>query len=466
MKPWVQRTAATIGILFVLLLLAVGISVGPVHRPPMDQVPAYTAGRAALAQLATNVPAPPAPISVGFGRAKLTPTLGTPEDAPEKGEFRSLPLAGYGARKGKPAEGVHDDVWVKAMAFVSNGRTGVVVCADALIVPREITALAVQQIGTQFGLPRESLYFSATHTHCSLGGWGEGPVGEAFAGPFQPAVRLWFAHQLTEATANALADLKPASVGTGSFMAPQFVRNRLVGDRGQIDPEFSLLVARQEGGRLGVLGSFAAHPTILGSDMRQFSAEYPGVWQRTMESATGGFALYAAGAVGSHSAKAPASGMDGVEALGKALADETLKQLTIIGLTNRAHFAVLGATLPLPELQVRLSENLRLRHWLAQRFLPVGQETYVQGFRIDTAYWFSTPCDFSGEIAADLKKASAAAGRHIQITSFNGDYLGYVIPVKYYSMPGYEPRTMSFFGPDLPTYLIESIQALEANLAK
>src|SRR5690242_9578486 len=55
-------------------------------------------------------------LEAGFGRALLSPKLGTVDDPPT-GKFKSLPLAGYGSRHGKPAEGIHDDLYVKAVAL-------------------------------------------------------------------------------------------------------------------------------------------------------------------------------------------------------------------------------------------------------------------------------------------------------------------------------------------------------------
>jgi hypothetical protein len=392
--------------------------------------------------------------------------VGASRDLPERGEFRALPLAGYGNRKGKPAEGVHDDVWVKAVAFAVGGQTGVVVCADALIVPREVTELAMARITPATGLRREQVYFAATHTHCSLGGWGEGPVGEAFAGPFQPAVRVWFAQQLAAATTQALQDLAPASLGHGSFAAPQFIRNRLVGDRGQVDPEFALLSVKRPDGKSAVLGSFGAHATVLGGGTMEFSAEYPGAWARAVEEATGGLALFAAGGVGSHSHKAPEGGFAGVEKLGRALAAESLARVTAIVVTNRVRFGVLGTTLELPEIQARVTDGVRLRPWLAAKLLPVGTRTVLQGFRFDDAVWLSTPCDFSGELALELKAEARARGQDLQVTSFNGDYVGYVIPAKYYHLGGYEPQTMSFFGPHLPDLFMATLRQLAEGLGR
>ncbi len=52
----------------------------------------------------------------------------------------------------------------------------------------------------------------------------------------------------------------------------------------------------------------------------------------------------------------------------------------------------------------------------------------------------------------ELKSLAHTKALHAVVTSFNGDYVGYVVPAKYYAMNTYETRTMSFFGPQLPTY--------------
>ena len=115
-------------------------------------------------------------LAAGFGRARLTPTINASTDDPAKGQFRSLPLAGYGNRHGKPATGVHDDLYIKAVALRVGDRLGVMLGADALIIPREVTEAALRRIEAELHLSREQVYLSATHTHCSLGGWGEGVV--------------------------------------------------------------------------------------------------------------------------------------------------------------------------------------------------------------------------------------------------------------------------------------------------
>lgn len=441
-----------VGLLVLVLALLVACLTGVDSRPYGET--AYAArARVSLQSLAsrpdlvtTNA------FRAGFGRAKLTPTLGAMADDSERGEFRAVPLAGYGQREGRPATGVHDDVWVKAFAFAVGGQTGVVVAADALIIPREVAEMAAERIRSECGLSREQVYFGATHTHCSLGGWGEGMVAQAFAGGFQPGVRVWMARQLATAAAAAVRNLGDAAVGGGSFNAPEFIRNRLVGEQGRVDPEFALLVVRKEDGTTGVVGSYSAHATVLPGRFMEFSGDYPGYWQRRVEEQSRGMALFLAGGVGSHGPKPPENGLEGARRMGEALADRTLEAVRTIPLTNRIEGALATLAVTLPPLQARVSDGVRLRPWVARRLLPVGAETHLQVLRLADRVWLSTPCDYSGEMALDLKAAASSNGLHAAVTSFNGDYVGYVVPAKYYSMNTYETRTMSFFGPQLPQY--------------
>ena len=402
----------------------------------------------------------------GFGQAKLTPSINSSEIDPAQGTFREMPLAGYGNRAGKPAVGVHDDLFVKAVSIRVANRIGIMFGCDALIVPREVSDLATDRLKKELNLNRDQLYFSATHTHCSVGGWGEGLVGEAFAGNFDPGARVWFAECILRAAREAVADLKPTEFGRGSFEARDFIRNRLVGDLGKVDPEFSFLIFKQNSGRTAIVGSYSAHATTLGGDVMQFSADYPGYWQRALETSTNTMAMFLAGGVGSHGPVSGGKSFEGSENMGRVLANRLLEKLPAIKTTNAIPFGVLGLDVAMPPLGVRVTDSLRLRPWVSRHLLPSLQPSYLQGFRISDAIWLSTPCDYSGELALGIKEHMQARGFDAVVTSFNGDYVGYVIPGRYYHMNGYEPRVMSFFGPYVPDYLDELARAIAGELAR
>jgi len=470
MLPAVKRLLRiSLRILAVLALLVVATAIvclDGVDSRPYFREPYYAKTIAQLRSSAETNAIARGELAAGFGRARLTPTVNAPQDAPAQGQFRSIPLAGYGSRHGRPATGVHDDLFVKAVALRVQGRTGVIVGADALIIPAEVTDLAVRLLEQESGLSREQIYLGATHTHCSLGAWGEGAVAESFAGGFQPEVRVWFAGCIVAAVRQALGDLKPARFGHGRFAAPQFVRNRLVGDLGKVDPEFCYAVVKQDAGKLAVLGVYGAHATVLSGDMMEFSADYPGYWERAVEEDTGGLAEFLAGGVGSHSPVPGGRGLAGAEQMGQALARMLIERLPETPLTNSVAFGMLGLDVTMPPLNVRLSDGVRLRPWLAAKLVPARSHSFLQVFRVDDSVWISTPCDFSGELALGVKDFLQARGESATITSFNGDYVGYVIPARYYHLNGYEPRLMSFFGPNVPDYFDELMRSMALALLK
>jgi hypothetical protein len=450
--------------LVVLVVASAILCLDGVDSRPYFREPYYTKTITQLrASTETNTVAR-GELAAGFGRARLTPSVNASQDAPAQGQFRSLPLAGYGSRHGRPARGAHDDLYVKAVALRVQGRVGVMVGADALIIPAEVADQAVRRLKQQLGLTREQIYLGATHTHCSLGAWGEGVVAESFAGRFQPGVQVWFSDCIVAAVQEALGDLKLARFGHGHFAASEFIRNRLVGGLGKVDPEFSYAVVKQDAGALAVLGVYGAHATILSGDMMEFSADYPGYWQRAVEQATGGFAEFLAGGVGSHSPVPGGRGLAGAEQMGQALARMLIERLPQTPLTNSVTFGMLGLDVTMPPLNVRLSDGFRLRPWLAGKLVPARSHSFLQVFRIGDSVWISTPCDFSGELALGIKDFLLARGSSATITSFNGDYIGYVIPARYYHLDGYEPRLMSFFGPNVPDYFDELIRTMALSL--
>jgi hypothetical protein len=450
--------------LFAFAVITLMICLDGVDTRPYFRQAYYTETVARLHNLSQTNQSVHGELQAGFGRAQLSPTVKVSQDDPSQGRFRSLPLAGYGNRHGKTARGVHDPLYVKAVALKVQDSLGIMLGADALIIPREVEEMAMRRLERESGLRREQVYLSASHSHSSLGGWGEGLVAEAFAGGFQPGARAWFSDRLVEAVQKAIKDLQPARIGQGRFKASQFVRNRLVGSLGQVDPEFSYALVEQDSGQRAVLGVFGAHATILSSDMMEFSADYPGAWERAVEKATGGMAVFLAGDVGSQSPVPAASGLTGVEQMGLALAQRLVEQLPLTPLTNSLTFGMLGLEVTLPPLNMRVTDGLRLRPWLAGKLVPGNRHSFLQVFRVDGSVWISTPCDFSGELALGIKDCLHAHGSNAIITSFNGDYIGYVIPSRYYHLSGYEPRLMSFFGPNVPDYLDELIRRMALAL--
>ena len=452
------------GIFIIIIIVFLLWALKTVDYTPYFDSEYYTQTRLRIDSISDQLSLAQGKLHVGFGKENITPGLGAKEDDPEAGVFKEVPLAGFGSRKGKYAEGIHDSLFVKVVALRVEEKLLVLVGSDMLIIPPVLSEQVTQIVNKKLGLERSQLFFSATHTHSSLGAWSEGYVGEEFAGLANPNVVKWLALQFSKAIEQAIHDLKPGELGTGSFEAADFISNRLIGEKGEKDTEFVFLVAQQDNGRSAIMGTFDAHTTTLGSWNMEFSADYPGYWQRRLESKGFDMAVFFAGSVGSHSPNSKGEKFDKPKYIGEALADSALKYSQYLELTDSIGLSYFSLKMSLPEFHIRVSDGIRLNPVLGTKLFPSIGEVYVQAARIGDLIWATSPSDFSGETAIVYKNAMNKEGYKAFVSSFNGAYVGYIIPAKYYHLNEYEARLMSWFGPNMGPYTNEMIRRIMQKL--
>ena len=75
------------------------------------------------------------------------------------------------------------------------------------------------------------------------------------------------------------------------------------------------------------------------------------------------------------------------------------------------------------------------------------------------------PCDFSGELVAELDAYAKTKGLNLLVTSFNGCYIGYITHDKHYDRDLYETKTMSWYGPYNGAYLQEVVKDIIDKLS-
>jgi neutral ceramidase len=445
----------------VLLFLAVLfiIATSPIDHTPYYESEYYTKSISRLDSLEKNLITDHGPIQAGFSRVSITPVLGSDEDDHTRGEFTELPLAGYGDRKGKPATGVNDSIYVSAVALKTNSQTIYLVSLDLLILPHNILDAVMVTLNSR-GIDRDQLFFSATHTHSSLGGWGPGFIGKQFAGKENKNVQVWLGDKIAEAVIKAGSDLQPAMIGSGSFKAGEFTRNRLIGESGTKNDDFSFLVFEQTGKKKAVIGSFSAHTTTLGGSNMKISSDYPGYWRQMVENGSFDYAMFFAGAMGSQSPVGEGSGFDRTKFIGEALAQRMNALIPEVVMHPYAEISHLSLKMELPDYRTRITKNLTLSSRVNKKLMPVPENNYLQAIRINDMVWITTPADFSGEYALQIKNYLAAKGYDANVTGFNGSYVGYVIPGRYYFIDGYEPKAMGWFGPNMGEYTIDLMRRI------
>ncbi len=454
----VKKILKGAGIAILVLAFLFILIVGPWPNYRASDVTKVRYFREAVAKINENIresdiTATPDRLRAGWGKASITPPIGTP-------------LAGFGNRKGRPSTGVHDELYAKALALSDGKDTVVLAGSDMLIVPNNVADRARALVEEQTQLTANDILFNSSHTHSGPGAWGPGLLANEFSGKYNAAIVELIAKGFASAIIDAYNDRKLADLASGSVDAPQYIRNRT--RQASVDSELSYLIARQKDGRSCYLVSYSAHPTNLGGSNMEFSGDYPGYLQRFLEIDSGQFGMYLGGALGSMGSNI--EGADGYAKslnLGEALAKLVLEDAKKATFSDSFDIASVGFAFDSPPIQFRLNQSWRLSPNLFP-FLGLDAEGWIQGVRVGNMLFYGTPCDMSGEISVDMKQWAAQRGVDLWVCSFDGDYLGYVSPQKYYEANEegveYEMFTMSWMGPNQEPFFTNLMQHMVDTL--
>jgi neutral ceramidase len=390
-------------------------------------------------------------LTAGWAARDITPKVG-------------VPMGGYGGRpNGKRSTGVHDPLVVKAIALSDGKDTVVLVGSDMLQTLPNLLELIESKVGAKTPLtPRHILYHSS-HSHCGPGGLAPGLAANVCYGKYDPAVVEFLSGQFAGAIIEAWQKRAPAKLANGVLDIPEFIRNRT--RSAPVDSALNFCVVKQDAGPKCILMRYSAHPTVYGQRMTEFSAEYPGAFQRAVAKETGAEAIYLGGAVGSmgpHAPDVPGGADARVEAMGQGLAHKLLAGMGDLKFEDTVDIASFVFQFGMPPFQMRpMSPRWRLSPVFCRFFTglpPVGR---VQMARIGNMIFVGMPYDFSGETAREWRLWAAAKGINLWVTSHSGAYLGYLSPDKYYNMAepnggmDYETGLMGWFGPNTEAYMAD-----------
>ncbi|GHB58092.1 neutral/alkaline non-lysosomal ceramidase N-terminal domain-containing protein [Persicitalea jodogahamensis] len=440
MKTFLKILAGVV----VALLLFVASAVTTIDYTPYRDMDYYREWKENIGAVRMLADTAGQPLRAGWAKANITP--------PQPG-----PMAGYGNRWGKPYESVHDSVYVRAI-FLDNGLTqAAIVAADLLIIPPTVTEALKERLPS-VGLTFGQVFLGATHSHNSIGGWGDTITGELFAGDYDPAVVDRIADAMIRAIQIAKDKRETVEVGYMQVQDTTDIRNRLTGEKATIDPWVRNLLMRGAGGQTALLSSYAAHSTTLDSKTMALSRDYAGALVDSLESGESDFAMFLAGAVGSMGPREVgetefgqvAHQADGVEGAIQSKIGEIVAQPVYV----LESFTVM---LPLREPTPRLNTTWALRPWVF-RWAFGDYPSFVKALRVGNVLMVGLPCDFSGELMAELSKYATARGLQLMVTSFDGAYAGYITDDRHFDKNLYETVTMSWFGPYNGAYFSEVVR--------
>ncbi|MBL7844864.1 MAG: neutral/alkaline non-lysosomal ceramidase N-terminal domain-containing protein [Cyclobacteriaceae bacterium] len=440
MKRLFRYFLYTSGVVLAVLLFIALVGIAPVNRN-IDRTEATLTMREAIKNLqpaAQNISS----FHVGFAKVNLTPPF-------------PVATAGYGKRKGKIIEGIRDSVFVRAMVLHNGSQRVAIVSADLLIIPPTVTALLEREL-PQVGFSLENTYLGATHSHNSIGNWGEGATALLYGAYDDKVIRL-IVDQIKESIASANRSVKQATLKSGTIAVPDAVRNRLI-KNGPVDSLLRVVEMHQSDGSKQVLLSYTAHATCLSSRDLRLSRDYPGALVDAIEAQGYSFAMFMAGAVGSHACRIP-EGEDCIGWMASELSSYLTNNSNALAPMSSSALAFYRVPLLLTDPQPKLTGSLRLRAWLF-RYAFGEYPVHLNALRIGNVLMIGTPCDYSGEFNRHLDQYASQYGLTTMITSFNGGYIGYVTPDKYFDEDHYETRLMNWYGYGNGDYVTSCIESL------
>jgi len=374
-------------------------------------------------------------------------------------------IAGYGLRE-DPAVGVHDSIFVRSVVL-DNGRQKVaMITMDLLIAPPLVVAQVVPAL-RRLGFGRENIYFSATHTHSSAGGWAGGPAGRAMAGPRDEQMIRTIAAAIVRSVQQAEATSSACKIGFQKINAREYITNRLFGETAVVDPWLRIMKIEKANQESAVVVTYAAHPTDIPKSDNRISADYPGMLVRNLEkSGVCEFAAFFAGAVGSmRPADNGEDAYEKAELIAKNLANQIITAKGLLKTDTTSLIRTAYLPLALHEPQLRLTKYIRVRPWVFN-WLMGKQEVGMNALRIGDMVWVGTPCDYSGMLYWSSDAVAEKLGKNLIITSFNGGYVGYITPDQYYDEHKMETQEMNWFGPYNGRYFGEVVDRLVVGVGR
>jgi hypothetical protein len=211
-------------------------------------------------------------MKVGAAVGDITPELG-------------LALEGYESRKGG-ATRVHDPLMVRVLVAEGPDATVALVLADLIQMDPPLQALVADEVKRRTGIPRDRLQLVGTHTH-------SGPM---LREPSDVMRRI--ATTIADTVERAWGERREAVAAVGVGRVEGIAANRRP-NGGPVDDRVTVTrFDGLDGTPIATLANYGCHPTTLGPNNTEYTADYPGVACRAIEAAVGGVAMFSTGPQG------------------------------------------------------------------------------------------------------------------------------------------------------------------------
>jgi hypothetical protein len=429
---------------FFILAFFAGLSfclVGPINRTPLHERAFYQELKSTFDTLKL-IPSAKGKLKVGWSSFGIIPN-------------HTMPMAGYAPRKS--FDSVHDSLYTKILSISNGYTTTYLITIDLLIFPPTLKQLLEARMKSAI----DFIYLSASHTHSGLGGWNESVAGQFIAGNYNEKWLKTLADSIISNMNKANHSSRAASLSYWETDASEYVSNRLE-DHGKTDGKLRGIQVVREDSIKAIMFTYSAHPTNIDHLSKILSGDYPNATNKALEKKGFAFSMFMAGMMGSHR-------LDHIEGSDYELVNNTAEKLSdkiekasVGSMIDSASITYRSIDLPMGSSQLRITDNWKLRDWLFAAALGRLEAT-ITYLKIGDMLFLGTSCDFSGELAVSQKLGELAnkRGIHLIITSFNGNYTGYITDdIHYNHAEKEEVRAMNWVGPYYGAYYSEIVNLL------
>jgi hypothetical protein len=296
-----------------------------------------------------------------------------------------LYLGGYDGYLGRPAKGVHDDLFARALVLGDGTTTVALIVLDLVGITNRHILRIRRTVARHLDIPEAAVLVACTHTHA-------GPDLQGLWGGVSPQYAAHVRRQAAHAALKAAADRREVSLSAATVR----VKGRTVNRRGWPHTDEAMTVLQAiDGGKNAVvtLVNFAAHPTVTQEENVRISRDFPGALVDSLESHAGGVAIFVNADQGDANPKASGEFAE-MQAYGEGLARlaaKAIKKTTEL----EPPLTLVGRRLdvPLANPRLRLPPGLVLRGMLvgASGLAGVGVLRWLAGRypRQDRAFVFA-----------------------------------------------------------------------------
>jgi hypothetical protein len=439
MKVWVKRLLIPITMI-VTLLFAI---IGPIDHSPLGEKDFYKKMNAQLDSLSFSKSDHKYQFKSGWKKINITP------DKP-------MSMAGYRVRDN--FESVHDSLYARVLVLNTADQQVFLISLDLLLFPPALKQKLEDHFKTEKNRP--FLYLSATHTHNGIGCWHDSVVGNTALGNYSEKWVEETKDKIITAIEETISDLQPASISYWESDAHEFAENRLKPGAPYDGMLRGIKLIRSDSTTSHLI-SFSAHATSISKKSKSLSGDYPAAVIDSLMKATNSFGIFMAGMVGSHRL----AGMNETEfdlvAEAGGLISRKIESASFTNQLDSVKLVTAHIPIQFGASQLRITKNWKLRDWIFSWLInPLqGELTYLQ---INNIILIGTPCDFSGEIyVKHIAEIGEQQNKKVIITSFNGDYVGYITEDEHYeALKKEEVMALNWVGPYYGDYFSELIITL------